>query len=71
DLQYVIGKGRIKVLQVTPGPEVRTIATTGGGFGSVPTTPLSRVDAGSPERLARAAARELRQKTARVDYVTF
>ena len=68
DAQLVTGDGRIRITQISPALELRTLATVGGGSG-VPTFSLEDVHARAPQRLIRAGARRLDQPRRNVNYL--
>ena len=68
DYQVLLDGNRMRVAQVRPGGEVRTIATTPGAVPGTGVT-LADVDPGAPERLVRAASRQARIPAQRIDYL--
>jgi hypothetical protein len=69
DAQVETADGKIRVVQVLPSLEVRTLTTVAGGFG-VSTFSFEAVRAAAPQRLIRAAARRLEQPATRVNYLS-
>ena len=68
DAQVVNDEGRMRIAQISPSLDVRTIATVGGGS-SVRTFSFEDVRAAAPQRLIRAAARKLDQPRRNVNYL--
>jgi hypothetical protein len=69
DAQLLTPGGRLRSVQVASGGAAHTLATSGAGFGALPTIPFARVDAAAPARLARSASQRLGQSPSNVDYV--
>ncbi len=51
-------------------PNIDTTSTSGAGFSHLETVPFAKIDAGTPQRLARSAAGRARLPVSRVDYIT-
>jgi hypothetical protein len=69
DAQLLTRGGRLRSVRVASGGAPHTLATSGAGFGALPTIPFARVDAAAPARLARSASRRVRQPLSNVDRV--
>lgn len=69
DAQLVTSGGRLRNVQVTSDGSLRDLGTAGSGAGGLPAIPLARVDAGAPQRIVRAAARQAHANPSRVDYL--
>jgi hypothetical protein len=63
--------GRERVLEVTPGPKVATVATRDSQNGAPPSVRLARVDPAAPSRLTDAAAGRHGISTDDVELVAF
>jgi hypothetical protein len=69
DIQLVTAGGRLRNVQVVPGPEIHELSLTGPGFGSVDTVAYSTIDTTAPERMTRESARRRGVSTTKVDYL--
>lgn len=67
--QLLTGDGRLRTVQVDPGPSIRELSRSGPGFGHLPTVAFGVIDAGAPQRFARAAARRRGASPTQVDYL--
>lgn len=71
DATLLTRAGALRHLQIVPGGAVRRFGTGSTGFSAVPTMSLRGIDAGAPQRLARAAAERLRVQPSRVNYLVY
>jgi hypothetical protein len=69
DVQLLTGNGRLRIVQVTPGPQVRELSVSGPGFGHLRTISFAGIDTAAPERFTRQAARREGVSPTRVDYL--
>jgi hypothetical protein len=57
--QVLTSEGRLRSVAMTPGDKLERVGPdSGAGFDAVPTIPISKLDPGAPQRLARRGARE-------------
>jgi hypothetical protein len=71
DAQLLAGKGRIRIVQISPSLEVRTLATSVTGSRADDSFGYSVIRPRAPQRLARQAARRLGRSPSQVDYWVF
>lgn len=69
DVQLRTGDGRLRNVQIVPGPGVRELSVSGTGFGHVGTFPYAAVDPNAPERFVRQVARRQGRPASHVEYL--
>jgi hypothetical protein len=69
DATLLTADNRIRVVQVSPQLEVRTIATTPGSTAGADPFSFADIRSTAPQRLIRSAARRLHERRRRVDYL--
>lgn len=69
DAQLVTRDGRLRSVQQRFDGKLGELSISGGGFGQLPTISFKRANSAAPGRLARGAARRVRQPVSKVDYV--
>lgn len=69
DANLVTADDRIRIVQVLPGPTLKTITTTDSAFRGQDAFGYDRIDPTAAQRLVRAGARRMKRRVDRVDYV--
>ena len=70
DAQLLTRAGKLRLMRVKPGGKPEQLGPdSGSGFDGTRTIPISRLDAGAPQRLARRGARKLRVPVSTLQYL--
>lgn len=69
DAQLVTRTGRLRSVQLLPGGDLKTLATSPPGFSTSRTLSLAAIDRGAPQRLTRSAAGRARTSTGAVEFL--
>ena len=68
--QQLTRGGRLRTVQVQPGGEMKQLGPDSGpGFDTASTIPMSRLNAGAPQRLARRGAAKLHVPVSTLQYL--
>lgn len=71
DVQLLTNTGRLRIVQIRPGGELRELNITGTGFSHLDTVPFAAVNSAAPFRMASGAAKRLGRNARSVDYLVF